>query len=96
MKSDSTSTSTPPLVEQVVTTDKNLQDSKATNKKRQAVNGFSATTNPDCIKQLGSCPPKDNWCHFDSMDIRATEIIQTWKQVSTGKHISIHHFCPGG
>ena len=30
------------------------------------------------------------------MDIRATETIQTWKQVSTGQHISIHHFCPWG
>ena len=55
------------VVKQVVTTDKNSQDGKAT-----------------------------NWHLFDSMDIRATEIIQTWKQVNTGKHISIRNFCPWG
>ena len=54
------------------------------------------TKNPDCIKQLESCQPKGDWYHFDSTDIRATEIIQKWKQVSTGKHISIRHFCRWG
>ena len=66
-------------------------DGKAINRKRQAVNGFSA---PDPIKQLENRPPKGNWRRFNSMDTRATEIIQTWKQVSTGRHISIGHFCP--
>ena len=30
------------------------------------------------------------------MDIRAIEIIRKWKQVRSGKHISIRHFCPLG
>ena len=30
------------------------------------------------------------------MDIRAIEIIQTWKQVSTGKDISIRRFLSMG
>ena len=80
----------------VVTTDKNSQDGKATNRKQQSVNGLPTTKNPDRIKQLESCPPKNNWHLFDSMDIRATEIIQTWKQVNTGSHISIRNFCPWG
>ena len=55
-------------------TDKTSQDDKATNRKRQAVNGFSATKNSDHIKQLESRPPKGNWHRFDSIDIRAAEI----------------------
>lgn len=51
-------------------------DGKAINRKRQAVNGFSA---PDPIKQLENRQPKGNRRRFDSMDTRATEIIQTGK-----------------
>ena len=42
-KSDSQSKSTPPLIKQAVATDKTSQDGKATHRKQQAVNGFSAT-----------------------------------------------------
>ena len=91
-KSYSQSTSTPPLIKKVVTTDKNSQHGKATNRQRQALNRFSAIKNPDRIEQLENHPPKGNRRRFGSMDIRATEIIQTWKQVSIGKRISICHF----
>lgn len=74
-KSDSKSTSTP-LIKQVMTTDKNLQDHKAPNRKRQAVNGFSATKNSDHIKQLESRPPKGNWHPFDSMDIKPLKLLK--------------------
>ena len=46
------------VVKQVVTTDKNLHDGKATNRKQQSVNGLPTTKNPDRIKQLESCPLK--------------------------------------
>ena len=59
-KSDSQSTSTPSLIKHVVTTDKNSHDGKAANRKQQTVNGFSATKNSECIKQLESRPPEGN------------------------------------
>ena len=74
-KSDSKSTSTP-LIKQVMTTDKNLQDHKAPNRKRQAVNGFSAPKYPDCIMQLESRPPKGTWHPFDSMDIKPLKLLK--------------------
>ena len=40
----------------------------------------------------GSHPSKGNWNRFDSIDMKATEIIQRWKQVCNVKHISICHF----
>ena len=77
-KSGSQFTSTPLLIKQVVTTDKNLEHNKAINRKQQAVNGFSAT-NPDRIKQLESHPPKGNWCRFNLTYIRASEIFNYQK-----------------
>ena len=79
VNSDSKFTLTLPLIKQPVTTDKNSWDDKVTNKKQQSVNRFLATKNPDYIKYLKSHPPKENWYRFDSKDIKATEIIQTWK-----------------
>ena len=94
MKSDSQSMQTSPLIKQIVKTDKKLQDGNETSKqsKQQEVNEFPATKNLGHIKQLECHPAKGNWHCFDLMDIGATEIIQTCKQVSTGKHI--RHFCP--
>ena len=57
---------------------------------------FQLPKNSDGTKQLESRTPIGNWCHFDLMDVQATEIIQAWNDVSTGQHISVHHFCPCG